>query len=368
MPHGSDSPPPAGAAIERLEVSGTPRARGRAHGEHFRAAIVAAIDATAAESLARSRGGADLGLVDRSLVALAKHFPAMAEELAGIAEGARVGTRALAVLNGATAQRVTGPTRALDLIDAGGTSIYCTGPQGPMLGHVLDLPHALAASVFALELAATGPSPGAIVVTIPGVLGLLGLNGGGLAVSSMGLHTGAGLGIPFAAVTRGLLALAAPQAALDTLRRVARARGRYWVATDGRQFVGAEASVEYVVRTQRGAKAAHLHTNHCFDPVLRRVENIPRRSTTFSRINVASTVYAQQRPRTAEALWSMLNAHDDGPLGALCHHPHPDPDANAATDPVTAAIVVVRPMARTLQVVVGCARRGTPRVLSLASP
>jgi hypothetical protein len=88
---------------------------------------------------------------------------------------------------------------------------------------------------------------------------------------------------------------------------------------DGRDFYGVETSGRLKVLTQQGGRAAHLHTNHCFDPVLRRHERVARTSTTFRRMELASTLYVQQRPRDAEGLWSLLSSHEGYPR-SICSH------------------------------------------------
>ncbi|MEM6997023.1 MAG: hypothetical protein AAF721_41350, partial [Myxococcota bacterium] len=82
-------------------------------------------------------------------------------------------------------------------------------------------------------------------------------------------------------------------------------------------------------------------------------EAVPRDSSTFARLNTASTLYAQQRPKTAEALWRLLHHHEGGP-GALCPHGAADDPASHAT----AAIAVMELSTGALRIVSGCERRG----------
>jgi isopenicillin-N N-acyltransferase-like protein len=88
---------------------------------------------------------------------------------------------------------------------------------------------------------------------------------------------------------------------------------------DGQEFFGVECSGQLKVLTQVGAKAAHLHTNHCFDPVLRSRERVPRTSSTFDRLNMATTLYVQQRPSDLDGLWHLLGSHEGRPR-SICSH------------------------------------------------
>jgi isopenicillin-N N-acyltransferase-like protein len=117
-----------------------------------------------------------------------------------------------------------------------------------------------------------------------------------------------------------------------------------------------ECSGELKVLTQLGPRAAHLHTNHCFDPVLRQRETISRRSSTFDRLNMATTLYAQHRPRTPEALWDLLGSHDGYPR-SICSHldvAYGDPAASK-----TCARLLMVPTAGEIWASAGCSRTGT---------
>ena len=205
-------------------------------------------------------------------------------------------------------------------------------------------------TVAMLRLPADAGGPAAWAITVPGCLGLCGLSATGLAVTSLELNLSEGaLGLPWPAVVRRMLRHATAASALATLVGLPLSAGRYWVLADGTTFHGVESSGARHIRTQTGARAAHLHTNHCFDPVLRQIERVPAATSTFARLDAASTVYAQQRPKTRAALWSMLHAHDDAGRG-LCRHP----EADAPTRPVTAAVALMQLRPPQLMVAAGC--------------
>jgi len=166
------------------------------------------------------------------------------------------------------------------------------------------------------------------------------------------------VGLPWPAVVRRLLRQQTAASASAALVELPLCGGRYWVLADGATFDGIESSGARHLRTQTGPRAAHLHTNHCFDPVLRQTERIPARTATFARLNAASTVYAQQRPKTVDALWSLLHAHEDKGRG-LCRHP-----GQTETGCVTAAVALMRLSPPQLVVAAGCGQVASATRLS----
>jgi len=75
---------------------------------------------------------------------------------------------------------------------------------------------------------------------------------------------------------------------------------------DPGNYLGIEATPKIVVVTQRGAKASHIHTDHAFDPVIRKDERVRAGSDTFARMNATTTIFAQRRPHDADTLLAML--------------------------------------------------------------
>ena len=358
---GADSP--GRPQIETLTLTQTStRERGRAHGEHWRARVVAAVE-IADEHVVRRRGGERPEAVASMLRALSDRAPDLYEELLGIAEGADLAPERIALVN-AMADLGTPPSDepAASFDGSGGALVYCKGDDGPLLGLTLDLHPALAEGVVVLRLPADAEGPAAWVVTVPGCLALCGLSATGLAAASLELNLSVGQpGLPWPAVVRRMLRHVTAASAVGALAGLPLFGGRYWLLTDGTTFHGIESSGARHLRTQTGARAAHLHTNHCFDPVLRQTERIPEQTSTFSRLNAASTVYAQQRPKTTEAMWAMLHAHDDGGRG-LCRHVEGE-DASA---PVTAAVALMQLSPPQLWVAAGCERVAEVTRLSMS--
>ena len=240
-----------------------------------------------------------------------REAPELSQELLGIADGADLSPERIVVLNQHAGDEAT--------------AIYFNGVHGPIIGQTWDLHASAAPFVRMIRVRPKGAESEAVCLTVTGCLGAAGLGHAGVAVTVNNLDsTDGGVGLVWPAVVRTLLAQPSAVAARAVLEATPLSSGRYFVVADGEEFFGIECSAELKVLTQKGARAAHLHTNHCFDPVLRKRERVQRGSTTFDRLNMASTLYAQRRPSTMTELWDLLSSRDGGDR-AICR------DAETAT-------------------------------------
>jgi isopenicillin-N N-acyltransferase like protein len=335
--------------------------RGRAHGELWRAEIheLAALRL----ALCLRAGGfasADqvLGVARAHLPVLREQAPELYDELLGIADAADLAIERLVVLNHYTDLAGAGEDDF-----GGGTAVYTHGVDGPLLGQTWDM-HA-SAEPFVRMIAVRSPDGQreTLCFTVTGCLGLAGLGHEGVAVTSNGLSfIDARVGLVWPALIRQLLDAPDADAALARLRSAPIGGGRHIMIADGQRFHGVECSGELEVLTQKGARAAHLHTNHCFDPVLRQRERVPARSSTFNRLNMATTLYAQQRPTTFEALWALLGSHDGHPRSICSHLSEQEGDLSHSA---TCGRMLMRPLDGVMRVARGCSRTG--RSLDLCS-
>ncbi len=303
-----------------------PRERGHAHGELWREEIRELSTLRAGLCVARA-GYRSLAELDetaaRHLPILARELPALSEELLGIAAGSGVSVARIVVLNQYTDLRdlsnvevSPGGVREGD----GGTAIYLSGPDGPVLGQTWDLHAGAAPFVRMIRVAPRDGSQEVLCLTLTGCLGVAGIGRDGVAVTTNNLSsTDARVGLLWPALVREMLAQPDARAAYETLRHAPLSSGHHYMIADGREFFGVETSGELEVLTQVGPKAAHVHTDHCFDPVLRGRENVSRESTTFDRMNTATTLYLEQRPRDLDGVWALLGSHQGHPRGLCCH-------------------------------------------------
>ena len=301
---------------------GSPRARGRAHGELWRPEIRELADLRL--ELCRDKGA----FVDREQVlavarahlpVLAAHLPELHDELVGIGEGADVAPERIVVLNHYTDLRDVPPTVLAEAETDGCTAIYLHGAAGPVLGQTWDM-HANAEPFVRLIRIRDADGGETACFTLTGCLGMAGLGPHGVGVTINNLSSTDGqVGVVWPALVRAMLAQRDARSAHALLERTPLSSGHHYMIADGREFFGVECSARIKVLTQVGARAAHLHTNHCFDPVLRSHENVARASTTFDRLNMATTLYVQQRPTDLDGLWRLLGSHDGHPRG-ICSH------------------------------------------------
>lgn len=344
-----------------------PTARGRAHGEHWRAEIgeLAALRLRLCRERGAFSGDAEvLRLAARHLPVLRAHAPSLHDELLGIARGADVSPELVVVLNHYTDLRDVPPGATVS--DPGGcTAIYTAGHDGPVLAQTWDMHASALPYVRTIRVAPSGSDDEVVCLTLTGCLGMAGISGAGVAVTINNLHSTDGrIGLVWPALVRAMLACPSAAEARALLQRAPRSSGHHYMIADGRDFYGVETSGELEVLTQTGPRAAHLHTNHCFDPVLRKREAVPAASTTFHRLNHATTIYAQARPVTADALWDLFHGHDGG-RGTLCIHPASDGESSDPDATITCAVLSMRLRDGGIRVVQGCAARDEPVELSV---
>lgn len=354
-----------------------PRARGRAHGEQWRDAIHELAQVRLELALRRGDFRDEqevLAVAGLHLPVLREHLPAMADELHGIAEGADLSPERVVVLNHYTDLRdvprsVLGGSepgaapKPVDDSDPGGcTAVYLNGDEGPLMGETWDLHANAEPFVRMLRIAPADSEREVLCLTLAGCLGAAGIGDRGVAVAVNNLSSTDGrVGVVWPALVRAMLEQRSAVEARDLLLRTPLSSGHNYMIADGEHYFGVETSGELKVQTQRGPRAAHLHTNHCFDPVLRKREAVRRGSTTFHRLNLATSVYAQQRPRDADGLWSLLHTRDGTP-GSLCI----DPDPTAPpTSTATCAVIVMRLRDGWVRVVRGAGHRSEPLELTL---
>ncbi|MBC8074278.1 MAG: hypothetical protein IAG13_38520 [Deltaproteobacteria bacterium] len=341
--------------------------RGRAHGELWREPIRELVEIRTA--LCVDKGGfADrdqlLAIAQLHLPMLAAFDDALHRELLGIAEAAGVSPAELVVLNHYSDLRDVPPS-VLDPDDPGGcTAIYVPGEHGALLGQTWDMHATAEPYVRLIRIAPSGGDDEQVCFTLTGCLGMAGLGSRGVAVTINNLSSTDGrVGVPWPALVRAMLAASDAKAAYARLLQTPFSSGHHYMIADGNDFFGVESSGELKVLTQVGARAAHLHTNHCFDPVLRTRERVPAGSTSFARLDMASTLYVQQRPRDIDGLWALLGSHEGYPR-SICSHQH-ELDRNPSSSK-TCGRLVMEPTSGRMRAAAGCSREGEPVDVQLA--
>lgn len=352
------------------------RERGRAHGELWRDEIHALTEIRLALAVrygkVHDRAQA-LALAGLHLPVLERETPELHRELVGIAEGANLDLERLVLLNHYAdlrdlspallgTEHGSGDADPREDSDPGGcTAIYLNGLQGPVLGQTWDTHASAEPFVRMMRIKPRGSETEILCFTLTGCLGMAGLGRVGITINNL-QSTDGRIGLLWPAVVRAMLAEPTARAAYDRLLRTPLSSGRHFMIADGRDFFGVECSGALKVLTQKGPKAAHLHTNHCFDPVLRQREHVDRGSTTFARLNMATMLFAERRPTTAAGLWALLSSHEGHPR-SICHHTGDERDPDASQ---TCGVLVMRLFAGELMVTRGCGQARAPLVLALS--
>ncbi|GAG15547.1 unnamed protein product, partial [marine sediment metagenome] len=236
--------------IRLIELSGSYRQMGRAHGEQFRDAIheFAARRLEACVRQAESTGWPDpqadvLGFCESTLVAHQRFAPAVYEEFRGIAEGAEIGLDRLMMCNGLT--------DVIDVFGAGpdapaGCTAWLAAPEATADGFVLagqtwDM-HPWAEPFVVAFRRRPDDAPAGVALTTTGCLSLIGLNEAGIAVGNNNLQpTDARAGVMYLAIIHQVLAQTSLASAVNAITAASRMSGHnYYLAGPEGQIADVE--------------------------------------------------------------------------------------------------------------------------------
>lgn len=280
--------------IEVVDLSGSPRHMGRAHGEQFRDAVHEFAERRLAECVAKAEASgwpdpkADvLGFCQRVLPEQERLSQAVHEEFLGIAEGADIGSDRLMICNGLT--------DIVDVFQSGPTdSIGCTswlaGPDATADGYVLagqtwDM-HPWAESFVVAFRRRPDNAPATLTVTTTGCLSLIGVNEAGLAIGNNNLTpTDARVGVMYLAIIHEVLARKSLAAAVNVITQSRRMSGHnYYLAGPDGEIVDIETTGKLSeVITPSGDYYAH--SNHCLMSELADLERGPPDKSSLYRLD-----------------------------------------------------------------------------------
>jgi isopenicillin-N N-acyltransferase like protein len=249
-----------------VDVSGSGRDRGHAHGEILRERIADALerwDAEVGERMGIPAADHVAGLLaaTRFLPAIESATPDLLAEVHGIAEGAGVSFERILAYNLMDEEwwysQARGHRHACSLVAVAG------GDGGPsILAQNMDLPEVMDGGQTILRSTAPDGSR-TVVLTAAGMIGLAGCNSDGLGVCvntlSMLHHSPEGL--PVAFVLRGLLERRTLAGAEAFLRAVPHASGQHYAVACGDDAAGFECSAGGVASSDGGV-GRFWHTNH----------------------------------------------------------------------------------------------------------
>jgi isopenicillin-N N-acyltransferase-like protein len=348
-----------------LDTHDGPRARGLAHGEHWRREIGEISDIRL--ELARSVGGfPDLDAVrrlgDRHLPVLRDFDVDLHDELVGIAEGAGRSAADIVVLNHYTDLRDLGPAGRPNWDDGGCTAVFARTPAGPIFAQTWDMHGSATPYVAMIHLperdTASGPAPAVWLMSITGCLGMAGMNAAGVSVGINNLRSlDARLGVVWPALVRRMLRERSAEAANGVLLGARIGSGHHYLSTDATSVIGVETSGVEKRTVFRGERDTWVHTNHCFDPDIAAVSEVVPTSTTFTRLALMQG-YLVETPADAAAVWKLLGSHEGHPRG-ICTHLATAENPHAVE---TCCGILADPTNRRLWAAAGCLHDASPEV------
>jgi hypothetical protein len=329
------------APLRKIELRGSPRERGRIHGETLRPLV--------REHLERWREAlvADLGVEPDAYVheflrdtnflpAIERWTPRLLEELRGIAEGAGTDFRYTFVRALSDEEPWYRRERKLAAMTAKGcTSLGADARDGrpTVIAQNMDMPGWCDGHQVLLHVIDPSSPVEVFAFTVAGKISLCGMNSAGLGMccNTLSQLDYARDGLPEDFVVRGFLERASLAAGLEFLRTVPHASGQnYTVAGPGSPAINLECSAGAVAEfrpPQCGDRV--YHTNH---PIANRDQDTFRASTAgLTSEQLEQLYYGTSHPRlaaiersfgnpatlpTVEGMKAALSSHQ----GPVCRH------------------------------------------------
>lgn len=256
----------AGAELSVVELHGSPRERGLAHGRALKERIHAHVARWKAELAKATKTEPDALLAaflrDTRFAAAAKRWtPDLLEEVAGIAEGSGLPFDTVFALQLIDELWVYVEERDAHHCSAVGAAAHGASPA--FVAQNMDLETFRDGAQAVLHIRGDASTPEQYILTAAGVVALDGMNarGVGVVVNTLSQLRSSRDGLPVAFVIRGVLGKTSADEALRFLKTVKHASGQnYLLGADARVF-DLEASAGKVAAAMPGAEVV-FHTNH----------------------------------------------------------------------------------------------------------
>ncbi len=330
--------------MRRIDLAGTPRAMGEAFGEAYRGEIAQLYALRLANALrqatqygGRATGEVELLRLAGACLAASERFDSRgAEELRGIARGARLTAELVLAMNGLTDLRDGLAWGDLGEAGADGCTAVivqrdASADGRPRLAQSWDLASDNAPFVVAVHRRPErGPETWS--VTTVGCLCLMTLNADGLALGTTNLRTrDSGVGVPYLSLIHRAIEEPGAAAAARLIAAAPRAGAHSYLALDagGAGFVvECTGKLSHTFAVERGT---HVHTNHCQVPAHAALEaDTPRRSSE-ARLARMRELMDASRGRIDAALLRSCYADSAGGALAICRRDYDGISTNAAS-------------------------------------
>jgi len=258
-------------AIGIVDLADDAQTRGREFGERRReqikAYLSAWLDSLATGGVGDPRAYVAAMLRDTDFITdIRKHTPDLLEEAQAIAAGAAQPPElvlASQFMDEEWAYRPGFRAKAAALEKCSSVAIHAR--EGTTwIGQNMDLGDFTDGHQILMRIGPHGAQPGALVFTIGGMIGLLGVNshGVGVCVNSLPQLASARVGVPVAFVIRRLLQADNAQEAARILKSIPHATGQHYLIADPAGIRSFEASAAGVFEYHAPDPARVLHTNH----------------------------------------------------------------------------------------------------------
>jgi isopenicillin-N N-acyltransferase like protein len=337
--------------MHQVELSGTPRQRGRIHGEQLREPIQAIFD-FGRKGLEQA-GGPPLEMIGAlfqqstgHLQAARRWTPNLVEELEGIAEGSNVDFGVLWAFQCqdesywfSTGQIEHFP-RNVDPDRCSSLGIPAKDGRPTLLAQNLDTPTLYNGAQTLLHIHYPDSDREAYIVTEPGLVGICGLNSSPLGVCQNTLAMKLSYdrdGLPAMLVARGLIDQPDLASARRFLSEIRHASGINYMLADAELVEDYECSSKQVWRFLPKAEADRLaHTNHpLVNPDWIDVEKMPEAFHELYRLSNEHSIhrmacldhlfYGENGPTDVEGVKQVLSSHESEAY-PVCRHKLPGGD------------------------------------------
>ncbi len=302
-----------------LSLSGAPYDRGVAQGAALRPLIqshlAAWLNALEVGGVGEPRAYvAEMLAATDFVTAIETHTPDLMAEVKGIAAGAEVPFDllfGLQLLDEEWAHRVRSERAAGKLEKCSSVGLIGAGGQ-TWVGQTMDLGAYTDGHQALLSIADEGGRPGALVFTVAGMIGLMGVNAAGVAVcvnSLPQLPSGA-QGLPVAFVLRRLLQAESAEEACVLVLGLPHATNQHYLIGGPGVVRSFEASCEAVTEFHPPQAGRVLHTNHPLADEKGAPEDAAYRANTVARLDALTARLSGGAPGLGE-IKAALSSCDD---------------------------------------------------------
>ncbi len=330
--------------MRTLEISGSPRAMGQAHGEACRDLVHALYNRRIANAVeqARTYGGRTideaglLSLSDRCVPMVQTFHPEGWDELCGIAEGAGLTPAQVWTMNALTDLRDVAAFADISPADGEGCSSFVvqadrTAQGRRFCGQTWDLSTDNMPHVLMVRRTPTD-GPETLCLTTTGCLSLVGMNAYGVAVGTTNIRSyDSRLGVCYLDVIHKALTASTTASAQTIISEAPRAGAHYFFVLDAS---GAAVALECTAAQHEAVPVsygAYIHCNHFLAPSLLELEvkGTPMASSHHRQARLTALLESASAPITPDDLMAFLSDREGG-ANAISRHDFAGISSNGA--------------------------------------